>query len=64
MPRGMAAFRQLCHPLGELEHLIEIGFEAVPGQGYRFSFCWRNRFRLMLQMAEAAASKRRRIAIC
>jgi len=33
MPRKLAAFRQRSHQLREAEHLIEISFEPVPGQG-------------------------------
>jgi hypothetical protein len=64
MARSLAPFRQGFHKIGKVEHLIEVGLEAVSGQVYRFSFSLRNLLRLMPQMVAAAASKRRRISTC
>jgi hypothetical protein len=59
----LPSFGQSAHQSGEAKHLVEISLEPVPDQTGRSFFSWRNRFRLSLQMAAAAASKRRRISI-
>src|ERR1700739_357201 len=57
---GIAApLRQSLHPRGKIEHLVQIAFEPMPArEAYDFSFSFKNRPRLILQRAAAAASKR------